>query len=140
MSLSGNIQKAQSAYRKLPRLAAGLLLTLFFATPAWSETPVLRVLAWPGYAAPEVVKDFELQHGVRVEVSIITSDALLWKKISNRNMDYDVFAVNAAELQRYIASNLVRPIDSALIPNTQLQLARFRDPALIPGLVSAGKT
>lgn len=116
------------------------LVLLLMITPVWAATPVLRVLAWPGYAEPEVVQSFERQHGVRVEVTVVTADASLWQKISTRNMDYDVFAVNAAELQRYIASNLVQPLQPGQIPNTRRQLVRFRDLKKIPGLMSGGKT
>jgi putative spermidine/putrescine transport system substrate-binding protein len=122
------------------QLSMTALLLLFMVSPVWGAKPVLRVLAWPGYAESEVVQSFEQQHGVRVEVTVITSDASLWQKISSRNMDYDVFAVNAAELQRYIASNLVRPLNPEQIPNTLHQLPRFRDLAAIPGLKSGGKT
>ncbi|HAF43581.1 MAG TPA: spermidine/putrescine ABC transporter substrate-binding protein [Gallionellaceae bacterium] len=122
-----------------PHLSTTVLLLLCIVTPAWGATPVLRVLAWPGYAETEVVQSFERQHGVRVEVTVITSDTSLWQKISARNKDYDVFAVNAAELQRYIASDLVLPLSTELIPNTGHQLARFRELAAIPGLVSGGK-
>ncbi|MBI5005761.1 MAG: extracellular solute-binding protein [Nitrosomonadales bacterium] len=116
------------------------LLPTFIVMPVRAETPVLRVLAWPGYAESEVVQSFERQHGVRVEVTIVTSDVSLWQKVSSRNMDHDVFAVNAAELQRYIASGLVSPLKPEQIPNTSRQLARFRDLAAIPGLMSGGKT
>jgi putative spermidine/putrescine transport system substrate-binding protein len=98
---------------------------------------VLRVLAWPGYAEPEVVKSFEQQHAVRVELTVVTADASLWDKINSHN--YDVFAVNAAELQRYLAANLVQPLQPDAIPNTHKQLARFRDLAAIPGLMRNGK-
>jgi putative spermidine/putrescine transport system substrate-binding protein len=119
-------------------LTAGLLLLLGVA-PVWAATPVLRVLAWPGYAESEVVQSFEQLHGVRVEVTIVTSDATLWQKISTRNMDYDVFAVNVAELQRYIAANLVQPLKPELIPNTRRQLPRFRELAAIPGAMTEGR-
>ncbi|MDP2144597.1 MAG: extracellular solute-binding protein [Gallionella sp.] len=125
--------------RKQLLLVAAFLLS-FIALPVWAATPVLRVLAWPGYAEPEVVQSFEKRHGVRVEVTVITSDVSLWQKISMHNMDYDVFAVNVAELQRYITSNLVQPLQPEQIPNTHRQLVRFRNLAAIPGLVSGGKT
>lgn len=122
------------------RLCITAFLLSFIVMPVWGATPVLRVLAWPGYAESEVVQSFERQYGVRVEVTIITSDASLWQKISTRSMDYDVFAVNAAELQRYIASNLVLPLNPEQIPNTRRQLPRFRNLSVIPGLMSGGKT
>jgi len=60
----------------------------------------------------------------------------MWKRLNAAGgADFDVFAVNTAELQRYIRAQLVRPVDPALIPNTRTQLPRFRQRAAIPGLV-----
>jgi putative spermidine/putrescine transport system substrate-binding protein len=118
---------------------ATALVALALSTPAWAAQPVLRVLAWPGYAEPEVVKSFEQQHVVRVELTIVTSDATLWEKISEHNNDFDVFAVNTAELQRYISANLVQALHPEQIPNTRNQLKRFRDLSAIPGLMHNNK-
>jgi putative spermidine/putrescine transport system substrate-binding protein len=111
------------------------------AAVAAADPPVrsLRVLAWPGYAEPEVVKSFEQRTGMRVDLTLVANDEALWEKISSHEGgDYDVFAVNTAELQRYIDRALVQPIDPAAIPNTKRQLARFRDVARIPGLLRKG--
>ncbi|WP_079436827.1 extracellular solute-binding protein [Zoogloea sp. LCSB751] len=97
---------------------------------------VLRVLAWPGYADADVVRSFERKSGARVELTVIDSDESLWQKVSaNGGGDFDVMAVNTAELQRYIAAGLVQPVDPARIPGTRRQLPRFRKLAEIPGLV-----
>ena len=96
----------------------------------------LRVLAWPGYADPDVVERFQRRTGVRVEVSFIDSDDALWQRMSARNgADFDVFAVNTAELQRYIASGLVAGLHPDQLPHRAAQLPRFRDLATVPGLV-----
>ncbi|HEX6734224.1 MAG TPA: extracellular solute-binding protein [Azonexus sp.] len=101
---------------------------------------VLRVLAWPGYADPDVVRDFEARHKVRVEVTLVDSDTALWQRISaSGGRNFDVFAVNTAELQRYIDAALVQPIDPAAVPNTRRQLPRFRQTEAIPGLMRGGQ-
>ena len=100
----------------------------------------LRVLAWPGYADPDIVKTFEQRTGAKVEVSYIDTDEALWARISkNRAGDFDVFAVNTAELQRYIQKALVVPINVRAITNTQRQLPRFQTLEKIPGVVHSGK-
>lgn len=100
----------------------------------------LRVLAWPGYAEPDVVKVFEQRTQVKVDVTTIDTDEALWQKIGrNKGRDFDVFAVNTAELQRYIRQGLVSTIDQGSIPNLAHQLPRFRDLRAIPGLVHGGK-
>ncbi len=113
------------------------LLASSLALPALAATPekVLRVLSWPGYADGDVIRKFEQAQAVKVELSEVSSDAELWQRINrNDGGDFDVFAVNTAELQRYIDRELVRPVELQLIPNTRRQLPRFQKLAAIPGL------
>jgi len=123
------------------RLWRTLLAAVLLAVATLAQAvPTLRVLAWPGYADPEVVRDFEARTHSRVEISFIDTDAALWQKISHGEaQDFDVFAVNTAELQRYIRRGWVLGIDTKAIPNLARQLPRFRDLAAIPGLVHGGK-
>ena len=117
-------------------LAATLLLTA-----CTSETPpeTLRVLAWPGYADADLVAEFERKHKVKVTVTVVTSDDELWSRLSaNQGRDFDLFAVNTAELKRYIDSGLSVPLDLSAIPNIAHQLPRFRDHKAIPGLTRLG--
>jgi putative spermidine/putrescine transport system substrate-binding protein len=96
----------------------------------------LRVVSWDGYADPDVVKVFEQRYHVDVEVVEVSTDDDLWEKINRNNAsDFDVFAVNTAELQRYIDRGLSVPLNLANIPNRALQLERFRNLGSIPGLV-----
>ena len=116
-----------------------LMLTMVIARPSVAGD-VLRVLAWPGYADPDVVEVFERRTGSRVEVTIIDSDESLWQRVNGDNpAPFDVFAVNTAELQRYIRKDHVLPINTAAIPNRAHQLPRFRDLDNIPGIVHDGK-
>ena len=116
-------------------IGVGALAALAFGAQGGSRSS-LRVLAWPGYADADVVKAFEEKTGSRVEVTYVDSDAALWELVNrNGGRDFDVFAVNTAELQRYIASGLVLPIDPAAVPNTRRQTLAFSNPRLIKGLV-----
>jgi putative spermidine/putrescine transport system substrate-binding protein len=109
---------------------------LFAVTGAAMAAPVLRVLAWPGYTEPEVVRSFEARTGARVELTVIDTDEAMWQRLNARGgQDFDVFAVNTAELQRYIRAGLVQPLEPGRIPGTQRQQARFRLRQSIPGLV-----
>ncbi|AWI76889.1 spermidine/putrescine ABC transporter substrate-binding protein [Parazoarcus communis] len=116
-----------------------LMLTML-VTGQGMAAEVLRVLAWPGYADPDVVKVFEQRTGSRVEVTVIDSDESLWRRANGSGpTSFDVFAVNTAELQRYIRQGLVQPVDTTAIFNRSRQLPRFRDLENIPGIVHDGK-
>lgn len=116
-----------------------LVLALALCAPACAAE-VLRVLSWPGYADADVVQAFEARTGAKVEVTMVDADETLWQRVATRDAaDYDVFAVNTAELQRYIDRGLVVPIEPAALPNLGAQLPRFRDPSTLPGTIRDGK-
>ncbi len=120
--------------------ACGLTAWGLPAGAAAVNHPVLRVLAWPGYAEPEVVQEFERTQGAKVDVTVVDSDDALWQRATgNGASDFDVFAVNTAELQRYVAQGLVSPVAPGMVPNRRQQLARFQDVARIGGLVHGGR-
>lgn len=101
----------------------------------------LRVLTWPGYADPDLVRSFEQREDAQVEVSYIDSDDALWERLNTRGgRDFDVFAVNNAELQRCITAGLVAGIDPQRLPQRAAQLTRFRDLHTVPGLVHGTST
>lgn len=116
-------------------LFAALLVALHRPAVAM-ET--LRVLAWPGYADPDVVKEFEQRFNAKVEVSIISSDDVLWQKVSAQSGKYDVVAANTVEIGRYIAQNRLLPLHLDRIPNTTRQRKRFADLSKIPGITLGG--
>lgn len=135
-----------TTHTNVPTLLRSCFLWLSFVLAAclWSSAVqaggTLRVLAWAGYADPDIVKTFEQRTGAKVEVSYIDTDEALWARISkNQAGDFDVFAVNTAELQRYIQTALVVPINLRAITNTQRQLPRFQALAKIPGIVHGEK-
>lgn len=117
-----------------------LVLSGLAAPACVSAKEVLRVLAWDGYADPEIVSTFEQQTGATVEVTYVNSDDDLWNKLKNNGRDYDVFAVNTAELQNYINHGLSVPLDMGNIRNHSQQLPRFQNYAAIAGIVHDGKT
>ena len=122
--------------RRLPWLVLAVALCCGSAGAA----EVLRVLSWPGYADADVVEAFEARTGAKVEVTVVDADETLWQRIVTRDgADYDVFAVNTAELQRYIDRGLLVPIEPAALSNLGAQLPRFRDPSTLPGTTRDGK-
>ncbi|WP_226415162.1 extracellular solute-binding protein [Shewanella glacialimarina] len=115
------------------------LASICFSLAAYSQD-TLSVLAWPGYADPDLVNIFEQRHQVKVDVTLVESDDIMWKRLNESNGDkFDVFAVNTAQLQRYIDKGISIPLTLSNIPNSQKQLPRFSDLSSIPGLIRNGK-
>lgn len=123
--------------RLLSMAVAGLSIGLMTSA---ALTENLRVLAWDGYADQDWVKEFTDTTGIGVDVVFIGSDDEIWAKIKgSAGKDFDVFAVNTAQLQRYIKADLVSPIDVAQLPNQKNVLPRFRDLEAVGGVTNGGK-
>lgn len=102
---------------------------------------VLRVMAWPGYADTDIVAEFSRRFGVKVELTRVVSDEDLWSRMDrNKGADFDVFAINTVELQRYIDHNLVAPISLGQIVNRVNQASQFQNLSDIPALSRNGNT
>lgn len=125
---------------RLARLLALALLILSLTPLPALARDTLRVLAWPGYADPDHVRAFEERFQVKVEVTLVGSDEVLWDKFNtHRGADYDVLALNTAELQRYIKAGLVRALDLTHLPNQRNQSRAFADLRTIPGITRGGQ-
>lgn len=117
-----------------------LLAVLCFVSASALAGDVLRVLAWAGYADPDVVEAFARRHKVEVQVTIVDSDAVLWQRLNAaEGAAYDVLAANTAEIARYRAAGLLRPIDSSMVPNIRRQLPPFSDPQQLKDIFFAGQ-
>lgn len=116
------------------------LLLLLIALPALAcAGGTLRVLAWPGYADADLVRQFEKRYDARVELTLVSTDDDMRERLRKHNGGgFDVFAANTAEISQYIEQGISVALDPAAIPNTKRQLARFRDLAAIPGIVRNG--
>src|SRR5690349_17098540 len=100
----------------------------------------LRVMAWDGYADDDWVKEFQDQTGAVAKVVFIGTDDEIWAKIKgSEGKDFDVFAVNTAQLQRYIDGGLTTPHDLSKLPNQKNVLPRFQDLSKVKGIMRDGK-
>ncbi|MEZ5665977.1 MAG: extracellular solute-binding protein [Alphaproteobacteria bacterium] len=116
---------------------AAVALSAGLAVSAAAEE--LRILAWEGYADPDWVEAFEAETGADVSVVFIGTDDEIWAKIRGSDgQDFDLFAVNTAQLQRYIDAGLVTPHDLDKLPNLQNALPRFRDLTQVSGTMRDG--
>ena len=112
-------------------------LTLSAFAGLAQAAPLLRVLAWPGYADADVVAQFEKRHGVRVEVTIVSSDEALRSQMASARPAFDAVAANTVEIARLVGAKKLEPLNLQAIPNLAHQLPRFHPLALIAGISDA---
>ena len=84
-----------------------VLLLSLLSLPLQAE-PLLRILAWPGYADPDLVRTFAEQEDVEVEVTLVGSDDELRQKLTADNgSHYDVIAANTSEIRHFTEQQLL---------------------------------
>lgn len=126
------------AWKTRTLLAASVLTLAFGVGGAAAEE--LRILSWQGYADDDWVKEFEQETGADVNVVFIGTDDEIWAKIKgSEGKDFDLFAVNTAQLQRYIDLGLTTAYDMDMLPNQKETLERFRDLTKVSGTMRDGK-
>ncbi|MFY3384277.1 ABC transporter substrate-binding protein [Paracidovorax sp. MALMAid1276] len=141
--MAGHRLAVTGAQQTLPRRRALALLAGGVAglpgRPARAAS-VLRVLAWPGYADPDVVAVFEKRHRVKLEVTIVGSDDILRAKLaSTAGPGFDLVAANTAEIARLVAQDMLAPLPAGKVPNAARQLQRFRQLQSIAGIAAKGQ-
>lgn len=129
-----------STTRRVLLGAIGLLALAIPGTREAMAAEELRILAWQGYADDDWVAEFEKETGAKVSVVYAQTDDEIWSKMKgSEGEDFDLFAVNTSELQRYIDAGIAVPHDPAQLPNQQKTLPQFRDLSTVRGVTRDGK-
>ncbi len=86
-----------------------LVLLTLFCLPLQAK-PLLRVLAWPGYADADLVDAFAERYNADVEVTLVGNDDELRLKLSkDGGQHYDVIAANTSELTTSCSNSCCNP-------------------------------
>ncbi|MBB1519028.1 polyamine ABC transporter substrate-binding protein [Aquipseudomonas guryensis] len=91
------------------RLAASLFM-LAFALPLQAEEKVLNLYNWADYVAPEALKRFQAETGIRVKYDTFDSAEVLDAKLLTGGSGYDVVFPASSGLGRAIQAKAVQPV------------------------------
>ncbi|MES2817522.1 MAG: polyamine ABC transporter substrate-binding protein [Pseudomonadota bacterium] len=98
----------------MSRLLASMLLAL---APLLSHAEdVIRVYNWNDYIAPQVLKDFEAQTGIRVDYRTFSTNEELNATL-DKGETFDILVPTHNELPRLIKRGLLQPLNFNLLPN-----------------------
>jgi putrescine transport system substrate-binding protein len=87
------------------------------AGPAVTEEKVLNVYNWSDYIAPELVRAFEREYGIKVNYDVYDSNAVLETKLLTGRTGYDVVVPTGAFMAREIPAGVFLKLDKSLLPN-----------------------
>ena len=83
------------------------------------EAGPLKLFNWSEYIWPRVVKDFQEEYGVEVEITTFYNMSEALAKLRTGSVDFDVFFPTIDVLPRLVAAKLLQPVNHDYLPNLQ---------------------
>jgi spermidine/putrescine transport system substrate-binding protein len=81
------------------------------------EKAPLRVYNWADYVYTRVLKDFEKEFGVEVELTTFYNLEEATRKLRTGKVDFDVFVPTAEIIPKFVAGKLLQPLNHDYLPN-----------------------
>lgn len=102
----------------MARTAAAASATLCAPSVLRAQTRELRIFAWEGYAEPEWVDAFKQATGAETSIVYAGSvDEMFAKMQGSKGEDFDVVIFDTSLFDRYLAGDLLKPVDPAKLAN-----------------------
>jgi putrescine transport system substrate-binding protein len=95
------------------------------------EEKVLNIYNWADYIAPDLVRAFERETGIKVNYDVYDSNAVLETKLLTGRTGYDVVVPTGAFMAREIPAGVFLKLDQSLLPNLRnidAQILRQSEP------------
>ncbi len=106
-------------------------------TPASSSGSTLRLLTWPGYDEPEVIRGFEEEYGVTVEFkTYLGGEQMLQFFNQSPAGTYDALISDGEYVTKLMALGAIAPIDPSIVPNLSDYHPVYQD---FPGFYEDGQ-
>jgi len=110
-----------------------LPVVLVFFTLAFAQKE-MRLFIWSEYMDPAIIKAFEKQYNLKVRIDLYESNEDMIAKLQAGGVSqYDVVVPSDFVVPSMIQLGLLKPLDSAKIPNLKNLDAKFKSPPFDPG-------
>jgi putrescine transport system substrate-binding protein len=109
-----------------PVVALLLALVLGAAAPAAAqEARVVNIFNWGDYIAPDTIRKFEAETGIKVRYDNFDSNEVLHARLAAGKTGYDIVVPGSHFAKMQIEGGLLRPLDKSQLPNL-----KHLDPAI----------
>ena len=93
-------------------------LAIGFVPMARAADPgVLRIYNWTDYTAPDLIKKFTKETGIKVTLDTYDSNETLLAKLKAGGTGYDLVVVSSDFVPIFVSQKLIEPVDAAAMPN-----------------------
>jgi spermidine/putrescine transport system substrate-binding protein len=92
------------------------------------ESGTLRIYNWNDYVWPRMLRRFEKEYGVKVELTTFSTADEATAKLVSGAVDFDVYFPTPDRLGRLVLGKILQPINLEYIPNLQNVWPSLQDP------------
>jgi spermidine/putrescine transport system substrate-binding protein len=97
------------------------------------EEARLNFYNWDNYIGDTTLADFDHQTGVKVKMSLFSTNDELFAKLRPGNPDFDLIVPSNEYVTRLRIAGLIQPLDHSKLPNLKNILPAFWNPPYDPG-------
>lgn len=99
--------------------AATALLLISISFVSFTKDRQLYIYNWSSYIAPDTIKNFEKQTGIKVIYDVFDSNEVLESKLMAGNTGFDLVVPSDSFLERQAKAGIFMPLDKNKLPNYQ---------------------
>lgn len=106
-----------------------LLFCLFmFATNVFASDSILNVFVWGNEIPDSIVRQFERDTGIKVNLSTYESNEAMYAKLKMTHRAYDIIQPSSYYIKRMVKDDLIEPIDKNKLPLLSNLMPLFSHP------------
>ncbi|MFA7076019.1 MAG: extracellular solute-binding protein [Candidatus Izemoplasmatales bacterium] len=98
-------------------ILAILVLSFTLVLSACDSNPKLRILNWGEYINEDLVKQFEAEYNINVDIDVADSNEYFYSKIKSKTTAYDLVIPSDYMIEKMVDEEMLLEIDYTLLPN-----------------------
>jgi spermidine/putrescine transport system substrate-binding protein len=88
----------------------------------------LKLYNYADYLSPKVIKNFEKEYSVKVELATFNDTEEAIGKIASGGLNYDVYFPSYDQIGKLVTAKLVQPLNQDYLPNIKFAWPQFTNP------------
>lgn len=109
------------------------ILILLFPLCLYAEGKVVNVYAWSGEIPDDLVREFESETNIKVNISTYDNNEVMYAKLrASKNAGYDVIQPSSYFVDRMSHQNMLEPLDRSKLSNWKNLNPEFLNPVYDP--------
>lgn len=115
------------------KLLARYLLLFFIPLFAYGAKPVVNIYAWANEVPDSVIRRFENETGIKVNISTFENNEIMYAKLkTTKNPGYDLIMPSSYFVDRMRSQGMLEALDKTKLPNYTNLNPDFLNPAYDP--------